>query len=170
MDCIQTVLLSALSQIELALGCAELTVNTPCQVVLGGSLHVRLQSLAQQFCKLSCMLSLFVSCLLPVQTDFRIALTMCDASHAQIHTNLRALAVEVCLQLLQDVFLILSGYIVVVCNGLLIYAILMLSCQLQFAFYSLEHLSRCLTYRALLRSSVAFINVTTYSTYKLSHN
>ena len=38
-DCVQTVLLGAGSQIELALGCAELAVNAPCQVVLGGSLH-----------------------------------------------------------------------------------------------------------------------------------
>ena len=39
-DGIQTVLLGAGGQIKLALSCAELAVNTPCQIVLGSSLIV----------------------------------------------------------------------------------------------------------------------------------
>ena len=38
-DGVEAVLLGAGGQIELALGCAELAVNAPCQVSLGGSLH-----------------------------------------------------------------------------------------------------------------------------------
>ena len=48
MDSVQTVLLCALSQIELALRCAVLAVNAPCQILLGACLHVRLQRLAEQ--------------------------------------------------------------------------------------------------------------------------
>ena len=36
-DGVQTVLLGASGQIELALGCAELAVNAPCQILLGVS-------------------------------------------------------------------------------------------------------------------------------------
>ena len=38
-DGIQAVLLCADGQVGLALGCTELAVNAPCQIVLGGGLH-----------------------------------------------------------------------------------------------------------------------------------
>jgi len=104
-DGIQAVLLCAGSQVELALSCAVLAVNAPCQVVLGGGLHVGLQILAQQFSELSSVLSLFKSCLLPVQANFGIALAVSNTGHAQVHTNLGALALEVGHQLLEDVLL-----------------------------------------------------------------
>ena len=42
MDCVEIVLLSTLCKVELAACSTELTVNSPCKVSLGGSLHVRL--------------------------------------------------------------------------------------------------------------------------------
>ena len=44
--------------------------------------------LAEQLSKLCSVLSLFVSCLLPVQTNLRISFTMSYTSHAKIHSNL----------------------------------------------------------------------------------
>ena len=41
-DGVQAVLLGAGGQVKLALGGAELAVNAPCQIVLGGGLHVGL--------------------------------------------------------------------------------------------------------------------------------
>ena len=132
MDGIQTVLLGADGQIGLTLSSAELTVNAPCQIGLGVSLHVGLQSLAQQLGKLSSVLSLFIGSLFPVQADLGITLTMSDTSHAQIHTHFRALTLEVSLQLLQDISLILSTDVRIVGNGLFIDAVLMLSSQIHF--------------------------------------
>ena len=66
-DGVQAVLLGAQSQIHLALGGAELAVHTPGQIVLGGSLHVGFQLLAQHLGKLSGVLGLFEGGLLPVQ-------------------------------------------------------------------------------------------------------
>ena len=48
------------------------------------------------------MLSLFIGSLLPVQADLGIALTMSDAGHSQIHTDLGALAGKVGTQTLDD--------------------------------------------------------------------
>ena len=48
------------------------------------------------------MLGLLPCGLLPVQADLGIALTVGNAGHGQIHTDLAALAVEVITQALQD--------------------------------------------------------------------
>ena len=49
------------------------------------------------------MLSLFVSSLLPVQADLRIALSVGDSGHGKVHAHLRALALEVGAQVLHDI-------------------------------------------------------------------
>ena len=171
-DGIQTVLLGAGGQIELALGCAELAVHTPCQVVLGGSLHVGLQILAQQLSKLSSVFSLFPSCLLPVQADLGVALAVCDTGHAQVHTNLGALAIEVGHELIEDVLLVLSGDVGVVLYGLCVNAILMDSSQLLLALLLNELGSGNLADGAaeIGRQFIAGIDVTTDRTYKLFHD
>ena len=50
------------------------------------------------------MLCFFVSCLLPVQTDLRIAFSVSNTSHSQIHTDFRAFTFEVCSQNSQNIF------------------------------------------------------------------
>ena len=170
-DGIQTVALGAGSQVELALGSAELAVNTPCQILPGGSGHVGLQSGAQQLGKLSGVLSLFVSGLLPVQADLGVAFAVGDPGHAQVHTDLAALAVEVGLQLLQDISLVLSGDVGVVGNGLLIDAQLVLSGQLVI-LHDLELGTVHLADGALevLRHGFAFVDITANGADKLLHN
>ena len=49
-------------------------------------------------------------------------------------------------------------------------AVLVLSSQLQLAFNLLEHMGLCLAYRALCRSLITFMNITTNTTYILCHN
>ena len=92
MDCIQVSSFRTFCKVKFAFGCAVLSFYTHLQVLLGGIGY----NLTQKLCKLSSVLSLFVSCLLPVQTDLRIALSVSDTCHRQVHTNLFALALIVC--------------------------------------------------------------------------
>lgn len=91
--------LGALGKIGLAGGGAVLGLNAHLEVLLGGVGH----DLAQELSKLGGVLGLLVSSLLPVQADLGIALAMSDASHGQVHTDLRALALEVGAQVGNDV-------------------------------------------------------------------
>ena len=115
------------------------------------------------------MLCLFKCSLLPVKSDLRIALAVSDTSHAEVHADLGALTCEVCLQLVEDVLLILLGNIRIILHGLCIYTELMLSRETHVLFHLLKCSLLCLTYRALIRCIRSFINVTTYRTYKLCH-
>ena len=116
------------------------------------------------------MLCFFVSCLLPIETDFRIAFTMCDSCHAKVHTNLRTLTIEVCFKLIEDKLLILVADFRVVLNSRSIYAKLMLCSQChRSVFYFLELICASMADWALCRSCVTFINISTYCTYKF-HN
>jgi hypothetical protein len=115
------------------------------------------------------VLSLFISGLLPIQADLRIALTVSDPSHAQIHTNLGALAGEVGLQLLQDISLVLSADAVVVLDGLLINTILMLSSQSHLASHLLEHRCRHVADRTFSGSGLALSNITADSANPFLH-
>ena len=155
MDRIQVQRLSTLCQVELAGGSAVLSVNTHLEVLLGGVGY----DFAQQLCELRSVLSLFVSSLLPVQADLRIALAVCNARHRQVHANLGALALEVCAQILHNVF-----------RSALRYADNMLSRPGLLAGLLLELLSRSMADRALSRSRFAFINITTYGTNELLHD
>ena len=106
---VKAVLLRAGSQLELAVGRAELAVHTPGEVLLGGIGHVALEVAAEELRELGGVLGFLVGGLLPVQADLGIALTVSDPGHAQIHTHLAALAVEVGHELIEDVLLILLG-------------------------------------------------------------
>ena len=154
-DSVEVQSLSALCQIKLAGGCAVLSVYTHLQVLLGGVGY----NLAEQLCELSSVLCFLECSLLPVQADFRIALAVGNASHCQIHTNLRALALKVSTQVSHDVLrsALCNAYNVLSSPGL-------------FASLLLELLSRCVADRALCRSCFAFIYITTYGTNKLFHD
>ena len=154
-DRIEIQRLGTLSQIELAGGSAVLSINAHLQVLLGGVGY----DLAQQLCELCSVLSFLECSLLPVQADLRIALAVCNAGHCQIHTNLRALALEVSTQVSHDVLrsALCNAYNVLGSPGL-------------FASLLLELLSRCVADRALCRSCFAFIYITTYGTNKLFHD
>src|SRR5699024_4896833 len=99
MDSVEVGTLRRLGKVELAGARAVLGLHTHLEVLLGGIGH----NFAQELGKLRGMLSLFVSSLLPVQADLRIALAMSNASHGQIHADLGALAVEVGAQIVHDV-------------------------------------------------------------------
>ena len=68
-DGVQVVLLCAGCQSDLALGCAVLALDAPCQILLGGVGH----DLTQQLGELGSVLGLLIGGLLPVQTDLGIA-------------------------------------------------------------------------------------------------
>ena len=130
---VKAVLLRAGSQLELAVGRAELAVHTPGEVLLGGIGHVALKVAAEELRELCGVLGFLVGGLLPVQADLGIALAVRNARHAQVHTDLAALAVEVGHELIEDVLLILLGDVGVVLHGLCVDAELVLSSQLQLA-------------------------------------
>jgi hypothetical protein len=113
------------------------------------------------------VLSLFVSCLLPVKADLGIAFTVCNASHCQVHTDLGALALEVCAQAANDLFADVFG------NAFtenLADADYMFCCPGLFLGLQGELLTGDIADGALLGGSVAFMNVTTYGAYPFCHN
>lgn len=63
---------------------------------------------------------------------------MCDACHAKIHTNLGALTIEVCFQLIEDEFLVFIADIRIILNGFVIDSELMLCSKCKLALYFLE--------------------------------
>ncbi len=92
MDCIKTSGLCSLSEICLTSSSAVLSLNSHLEVLLCAVCD----NLTEELCELSSVLSLFVSCLLPVKTDLRITFSVGNSCHSEVHTNLRALTVEVC--------------------------------------------------------------------------
>ena len=171
MDGVQAVLLGTGGQVKLALGGAELAVNTPCQIVLGGGLHVGLQILAQDLGELGGMLGFLVGGLLPVQADLGVALPVGNAGHAQVHTHLAALALEVGHQLLKDVLLVFLGDVGVVLHGLGVDAVLMLGGQLAF-LHDLELGAVNAAHGALeaFGDELAFVDITANGAHKFLHN
>ena len=97
-DSVQIQRLSLLGQVHLTGAGTALGLGTHHQVLLGAVGH----DLAQQLCKAGCVVSLFVSIALVGLGDLGVALTLCHASHSQIHTDLTALALEVCAQTIND--------------------------------------------------------------------
>jgi hypothetical protein len=97
---------------------------------------------------------------------------VCDASHAQIHTDLAALTLEVSHQLIEDILLVFLGNVGVVLNGLCVNAVLMNSSQLLLALLLYELGSGNLTNGAaeLSVQLLGSVNITTNRTYKLFHN
>src|SRR5699024_4036672 len=83
-DCVEVCCFCTFSQVEFA-GCsAVLSLYTHLEVFLCAVCN----NLAEQFSEFCSVLSLFVSCSLPVQADLRIAFSVSDSCHCQIHTNL----------------------------------------------------------------------------------
>ena len=113
------------------------------------------------------MLCLLVSCLLPVKADLGIAFTVSDASHCQVHADLGALALEVCAQAADDLLADAFGN---VCAEALADADYMLSCPGLLLGLLDELAAGDIADGALLRGSVAFVNVTTYGAYPFCHN
>ena len=172
MDSVKSVLLCACGKVKLTCGRTELAVNTPCKVVLGCSLHVRLKVLAEKLCKLRSMLCLLVCSLFPIKTDLGIALSVSNSCHAEVHTNLGALAVEVSHKLVEDELLVLIGNVGVVLNCLCVNAVLMLSRKLCALFHYLELGTGNLangTYE-ISRHLICFVNVTANGANKFFHN
>ena len=167
---VETVLLRAGGEVELAGSGAELAVDAPGEVVLGGRLHVGLEVRAEELSKLRSVLRLFVGGLLPVQADLGIALAMGDARHAEVHADLAALAVEVGHHLLEDILLILFRDVGVVLHGLAVNAELMLGGELQFTLDFLEHIALGMAHGALRGSLGAFIDITANLAQPLLHN
>ena len=170
MDGVEAVLLCARGKLELALGGAELAVDAPGEVVLGGGLHVRLELGAQQLGELGGVLGLLVCSLLPVEADLGITLAVSDASHAQVHADLGALAGEVGLQLLEDVGLVLVRDLGVVLDGLVVDAVLVLGGEGELALDLLERAGRSVADRALRRRLGALVDVTADLANPLVHN
>ena len=83
MDCVEIQSLRALCKICLACCSAVLSLNSHLKVLLCAVCD----NLTEKLSELGCMLSLLVSSLLIVQTDFRIALAERDARHCEIHTD-----------------------------------------------------------------------------------
>ena len=75
MDCIEVRSLCTLCEVGLASGSTVLCLYAHLKVLLGAVSN----DFTEELCKFCCMLSLFVSCLLPVETDFRIALSVSDS-------------------------------------------------------------------------------------------
>ena len=106
------------------------------------------------------MLSFFVSCLLPVETDLGITLSVGDSRHCKIHADLAALACEVVSETLEDLGINVLGN-----------ADNMLGSPGHALFLLDELLSGSAADGALeaLRNRIAFINITANGTYEF-HN
>ena len=169
MDGIEVVFLGALGKVELAGGGAELALHAPGQVGLGAGLHVRLEVFAEELCELRSVLRLFIGGLLPVQADFGIALAVGNAGHAEIHTDLAALAGKVGLELIENVLLILVADVLVVLDGLGIDAVLVLGGQRHLAGDLLELVRRGMADRAFGGRLLALIDITADGADELFH-
>ena len=167
---VEAVLLCAGGELGLAVACAEFALNAPCEVLFRRGLHVGLEVGAEQLGELRGVLRFFVSRLLPVQADLGITLAVRDARHAEVHTDLAALAVEVGHQLLEDILLVLLGDVGVVLHGLAVNAELVLGGELQLTLDLFEHIALGVAHGALRGSLGAFIDITANLAKPLFHS
>ena len=112
----------------------------------------------KKLCKFCSVLCLFISSFFIIHSDLRISLTVGNSCHSQIHTNFRALSLEICAKICKNVFT--HAF----CN-----TNYMFGSPGHFTLLLYELLCRCMADRALCRCSLTFINITTYGTYKLCH-
>ena len=155
MDRIQVEGLCSLGKIGLAHRSSILSFDSHLKVLLRG---IR-QDFAQKLRELGGMLCLFISCLLPVQADLRIALAECHAAHRKVHADLGALSGKVGAKIFLDIF-----------RNIRCDADYVLSCPCHLIFLLRELGCRSLTYRTCFRSCISLIHITAYITYPLCHN
>ena len=160
---VEIILLAELCKLELAGGRAVLGLDAHGQVLLGAVSDDLAQKLGE-FCG---VLGLLKAGLLPVQTDLGITLAVRDARHRKIHTDLGALALEVCSQALDDLIAHLFGNIG---TKLLADADNMLRCPAH-AFLLLDELGTGnLALGAELRGSISLVNITAYGANPFLHS
>ena len=49
------------------------------------------------------MLSLFIGCFFPIETDFGITFAVCNPCHCKVHTDFGAFACEICTQIRHNI-------------------------------------------------------------------
>ena len=155
-DSVETLCLCKLCKLGLAEGSAILRLNSHLKVLLRRVGH----DLTEKLGELGGVLSFFVSCLLPVETDLGITLSVGDSRHCKIHADLATLACEVVSETLEDLGINVLGN----ADNMLGspgHALVLLD----------ELLSGSAADGALeaLRNRIAFINITANGTYEF-HN
>ena len=163
MDGVQIVLLGQLGQLELTGSSTVLGVHAHLQILLGAVGD----DLAQQLGELGGVLGFFQTCLLPVQADLGIALTMSHTGHGQIHTHLGALALEVGAQTVDDLLADFLGHVVA---EHLADAYHMLGSPRLLLGLQGELLTGNMAHRALSGGNITFMNITTNRADPLLHN
>ena len=154
-DGVETGSLSILGDTELILTGTSLSSGTLLQV----GLRVP-NTLAQQLCETTGMISLLEGIALESLCNLRIALTVSLTGHSQVHTNLTALSVEVITQVLNH---LITHTLRLTVTNLMDGGIGHIGIILQFR----ELRGGSLTDWALLGSSVAFVDISTNGTDKL---
>ena len=163
MDGIEIVLLCKLCKLELTGGRAVLGINAHLKILLGGVGD----DLAQELCKLCGVFCLLKTGLLPVESYLGITLTGSNTSHCQIHTDLGALALEVCAQTADDLLLNLGGNI---CAKLLADTNNVLGSPGLVIGLERELAAGNLALGAELGGRIAFVNIAAYGANPFLHN
>ena len=153
-NCIEVVLLSELSKLELTLCCTVLSIDSHLEILLCAVSY----DFTEKLCELGSVLSFLKTSLLPVHTDFRIAFPVSNSCHCKIHTDLCALAFEVSLKTSNDLSLNFFGDI---STELLANTYDVLSSPNLISLLLRELASGNLTLRTELRRILTFINITT---------
>ena len=136
-----------------------------CGAVLGFHSHFQIllcavrDHFAQKLCKFCSMLSFFISSLLPIQADFRIAFTERYAAHRKIHTDFGAFAREVVAEVVLDVFRNIGSH-----------ADNMLCSPGHLVRLFCKFGSGCFTDRTCFRSRITFIDISADVTYPFCHD
>ena len=143
---------------ELAFAGTGLGLVTLLKVGLGVPDYV-----SEKLGELGCVLRLFESVPFERLRDLRIALTLGLTAHSEIHSDLRALSVEMILEALDNFLVLYTAVTDVVLAGPLRLAALILD------LYELAR--RSVALRALCRRVLAFVNITANQTSEfLFHN
>lgn len=120
-------------------------------------------NVTEKLCELGCVLRLFESVPLEGLRDLRIALTLGLTAHSEIHSDLRALTVEMILETLDNFLVLYTAVTDVVLAGPLWLAALILDLN--------ELARRSVALRALCRRVLAFVNIAANQTSEfLFHN
>ena len=157
-DSIEVELLSLLGELELALCSAVLGSNALLEVLLSGVG----EHLTEKLSELSSVLSLFKSSLLPVCANLRIAFSVGNASHSEVHTYLGTFAREVRAEPFDYL-----GIGNILSNAENVFAS---ENELLALVHNLELSAGNAALRALLGGSISLVNVSAYGTYIFSHD